>query len=378
MKNLTQFGQKLIFLPDATQGTVRFVTNDQLKKTGTYGVVINTLHLLIGMGVERIKNLGGMHKFMNWDGWLLSDSGGFQVFSLLHRGKWKGKITKDGAIFKSPKDGTQYELTPETSIDIQMALDSDILVTLDDCRDTDISRDEAEESVKNTIVWAERAKNHFEQKYGGTEKTGKLLSCVVQGASFLDLREKCARELTKLNFDGYNFGGYVVDSGGNLVVDEMRVAIENTPAEKFHYAMGVGKPRDIFEGVKLGYRVFDTVLVTRNARHGSVYSTDEIIGETPDQAGSSANSNGLLHIKNAKYAEDKRPIDSKCDCEACQNHSRAYIHNLFKMGEATALQLMTIHNLRFYQRLISGLNLLGTGNSGNANKSYPNMVELMY
>ncbi|MBD3329033.1 tRNA guanosine(34) transglycosylase Tgt [Candidatus Dojkabacteria bacterium] len=339
-----EFGAEYIFLPDATNGAVRYISTATLEKIGIKGVVTNTLHLLILLGIDRMRNLGGMHKFMNWDRWLLSDSGGFQVFSLIHSGKWKGEITDNGAVFKSPRDGTEYQLTPESSIDIQMAIDSDILVVLDDCRAADITREEAEESVQNTINWAGRAKKHFETKYGGSKKSGKKLSCVVQGASFVDLREKCAKELVKIGFDGYNFGGYVVDANGELAVEPMRAVIENTPEDKFKYAMGVGKPQDILTAAKIGYKVFDTVLVTRNARHGSVYSFDELDTE------------GLLHIKNAAYGEDLDPIDSTCDCEACQNHSRAYFHNLLKAKEGVAYSLLSQHNLRFYQRLVDILN----------------------
>lgn len=340
--NIMEFGKKPIFMPDATRGAVRYVTTKQLETIGTEGVVINTLHLLITIGPERIKRLGGMHKFMNWDKYILSDSGGFQVFSLLHSKKWQGKIHKDGADFKAPIDGTTYKLTPESSIDIQMALDSDVLVTLDDCRDAAISREEAEISVNRTILWAERAKNHFEKVYGGSAKTGKLLSCVVQGANYLDLRINCAEELTKIGFDGYNFGGYVVDDKGKLVVEEMKAVFDNTPSDKFHYAMGVGKPVDIIAGLKLGYKVFDTVLVTRNARHGTLYTFDV-----------SQEDGYTLRIKNSKYGEDLSPIDSTCDCEACLNHTRAYFHNLIKSDEAAALSLMSIHNLRFYNRLLN-------------------------
>lgn len=172
--------------------------------------------------------------------------------------------------------------------------------------------------------------------------TGKLLSCVVQGANFPDLRKECAKELVNIGFDGYNFGGFVVDEDGELVLDEMRAVIENTPNDKFKYAMGVGKPEDIRRASDIGYRVFDTVLVTRNARHGTLYSSD-IDGE-------------VLRIGNAEYSTDQKPIDSNCDCYTCQNHSRAYVHHMLKAGEATGMTLATIHNLRYYQRLIEELN----------------------
>lgn len=344
-KIINEFGKKLIFLPDATRGAVRYVTTEQLKATGTTGVVINTLHLLVGMGPERIQRLGGMHKFMNWDGWILSDSGGFQVFSLIHSGKWTGKINNDGAHFREPRTGNKFTLTPESSIDIQIALDSDVLVALDDCRDAEISRYDAEKSIETTLKWAERCHTHFNKVHGGTKKTGKILSAVVQGANFPDLREYCAKELVKMGFDGYNFGGYPVDKNGKLVEEVLKVVIDNIPDDKFRYAMGIGKPEDIIKCAEIGYTVFDTVLVTRNARHGTVYIFD---------------SNGnpqAIHIKNAQYAEDTSPIEEACTCEACRNHSKAYFHNLIKVDEGAALSLLSIHNLTFYQRLIAGLRI---------------------
>jgi queuine tRNA-ribosyltransferase len=340
--DIHDFGKNFVFMPDATRGAVRFLTTEQLKETGTNAIVTNTLHLLMNPGPEKMSEFGGIKKFMNWDGIVLTDSGGFQVFSLIHSGKWKGKVHEDGATFYSPWTGDRYDLTPESSIDIQIQIGSDILVTLDDCRGTDLTREEAEESVDRTIKWAKRCKDHFENVYGGTEKTGKLLSCVVQGANFIDLRKKCAEELTKMGFDGYNFGGFVVDNEGELVIDEMQAVIDNTPKDKFKYAMGVGKPEDIRRAAKIGYTVFDTVLVTRNARHGTLYSSD-----IEDE---------VLRITNQDYAMDERPIDSKCDCYTCRNHSRAYVHQMLKVGEATGMTLATIHNLRYYQRLIEELN----------------------
>jgi queuine tRNA-ribosyltransferase len=331
--------EKYFFMPDATRGAVRYLTTKQLEETGTQAIVTNTLHLLIHPGPDVIQQLGGIKKMMNWSGIVFTDSGGFQLFSLLHSKKWKGEINENGATFKSPKQGNTYNLTPESSIDIQMKIGSDVLVTLDDCTDTGLSRKEAEKSVERTLKWAVRCKEHFNKEYGGSKKTGKLLTCVVQGSNFLDLREYCAKELSKIGFDGYNFGGYVVDKDGELVLDEMNAVIENIPRDTIRYAMGVGKPEDILKSSKIGYNLFDTVLVTRNARHGTVYT-----------------SQGVLRIKNSDMALDQRPIDSKCNCECCKNYSRAYLHHMLKNQEATALTLLTIHNLTYYQDIIKNLN----------------------
>lgn len=338
---LKDFGKKPIFMPDATRGAVRGLTTDQLKEIGVEAFVTNTLHLMMSPGEDIIAQNGGIKKLMDWDGIVLTDSGGFQVFSLIHTGKWKGKVTNNGAIFKAPTTGDIYELTPEKSIDVQMKIGSDILVTLDDCRDTDLTRKEAEESVHRTIEWAYRCRTHFDKEYGGTKETGKLLSCVVQGANYLDLREKCAKELANIGFDGYGFGGFVVDKENKLVVDEMETVANNTPDDKFKYAMGVGKPEDIIDAHKLGYNVFDTVLVTRNARHGSLYSKDV--------------EGNVLHIKNSEYTTDEKPIDSHCDCYACKHFSRAYIHHLIKANEMTGMTLATIHNLRYYMMLMDSI-----------------------
>ena len=331
--------QKYFFMPDATRGAVRYLTTKQLKETGTQAIVTNTLHLLISPGPDVIQELGGIKGFMNWDGIVFTDSGGFQLFSLLHSHKWEGKVHENGATFKSPREGNIYELTPETSIDIQIKLGSDVLVCLDDCRDTNLTRYEAQESVERTLRWAARCKKHFDEVYGGTQKTGKLLTCVVQGANFLDLRAYCAKELVKIGFDGYNFGGYVVDKDGKLVLDEMNAVIENIPKDTIRYAMGVGKPEDILSAAKVGYNIFDTVLVTRNARHGTVYT-----------------SQGVIRIKNSEMALDNSPVDASCSCECCRNYSRAYLHHMLKSNEATALTLLTIHNLTFYQDMIKKLN----------------------
>ncbi len=336
--NLDILKEKLFFMPDATRGAVRYLTTRQLKETGTEAIVTNTLHLLVHPGPDVIQQLGGIKKMMGWDGIVFTDSGGFQVFSLLHSKKWKGKVHENGATFKSPKEGNTYELTPESSIDIQMSIGSDVLVCLDDCRDTNLSQKEAEQSVERTLKWALRCKNHFENEYGGTKKTGKLLTAVVQGANFPKLREQCAKELVKIGFDGYNFGGYVINENGELVIDEMSAVIENIPKDTIRYAMGIGKPEDIIKSAKIGYNLFDTVLVTRNARHGTLYT-----------------SQGVIRIKNSEMSLDQKPVDPNCNCECCQNYSRAYLHHMLKNNEATALTLLTIHNLTYYQDLIKGL-----------------------
>ena len=222
---------------------------------------------------------------------------------------------------------------------MQLAIGSDILVVLDDCRDAEISRTEAKKSVDRTIRWADECKNYLESK---NIKRKIKLSAVVQGANYLDLRKYCAQELVKMDFDGYNFGGAMINRKGNLVTEQMKVVADNTPSDKFKYAMGVGKPEDIIASAKLGYTVFDTVLVTRNARHGTLYVNPKNIQK--------------INIRNAIFRDDLSPIDSTCDCIVCQNYSRAYIHHLLRAKEITGQTLASIHNLYFYQSLIDLLN----------------------
>ncbi|MGI6423199.1 MAG: tRNA guanosine(34) transglycosylase Tgt [Candidatus Dojkabacteria bacterium] len=330
--------ERLFFMPDATRGAVRYLTTRQLEETGTKAIVTNTLHLMMSPGKEVIERLGGIKRMMGWEGIVFTDSGGFQVFSLIHSGRWDGEVGSDGARFRSPVDGRVFELSPESSIDMQMSIGSDVLVCLDDCRDAGVSRGEASESVDRSVAWAKRCRDHFDRVYGGSAKSGKLLTAVVQGGSFLDLRERCARELVDIGFDGYNFGGFVVDSEGRLVVDELAAVIESVPSDGMRYAMGVGKPEDIRVAARMGYNLFDTVLVTRNARHGTLYTSE-----------------GEIRIGNSEMGLDDSPVDKRCSCECCANYTRAYLHHMMKNREAVALTLATIHNLTYYQTLISGL-----------------------
>jgi len=338
---IKDIGKKITFMPDATRGAVRYLTANQLRSTGTKNIVVNTLHLLMNPGPEKIEKLGGIHEFMNWhEGWILSDSGGYQIYSLVYQKRWNAHIDENGAYFKSPVDGKVHVLTPETSVEIQLALGADIVVTLDDCVNQFSDRDVSKRAMDRSLRWSQRALDHF-KRLGGHEK-GSIIAGVVQGSNHLDLREYSSKEMSKMDFDGYNIGGTVADIDGNLVLDEMKVVIDNTPKDKFKYAMGVGKPEDVIAASKLGYTLFDTVLVTRNARHGTLFSFDS--------------EDYRLRIKNARYALDQTPIDSTCDCEACTKHSRAYIHHLLRVGEATGMALATVHNLRFYQRLVDKLN----------------------
>ncbi|MBN2100852.1 tRNA guanosine(34) transglycosylase Tgt [Candidatus Dojkabacteria bacterium] len=321
-----------VFMPDATLGTVRSLTTDQIRETKTEMLVVNTFHLFVSHGVEKMRALGGIKNLMNWEGKILSDSGGYQVYSLIHRKKNMGKVTQYGAYFTSPHDGKKYLLTPENSIDMQMALDSDALVVLDDCRSSEISEKEAEESVRMTTIWAKRAKDHYEKHYSNSKK--KILA-VIHGGNYQKLREKSFRELNSMDFDGYCFGGWPIDEKGRLVKEILTFTCSLMPSDKPKYAMGIGTPEDIKKCLNIGYNVFDCVLPTRNARHGLLYVGKDKIRITKDI-----------------YKMDTDPVDSECDCYTCSNYSRAYLHHLFKYKEITGKTLATIHNLRYYSRLM--------------------------
>ncbi|MEA3357245.1 MAG: tRNA guanosine(34) transglycosylase Tgt [Patescibacteria group bacterium] len=327
-----------IFMPDATLGTVRALTTNQIKDTNTKMLVVNTFHLYLSHGVDAMQKVGGVKKMMNWDGKILSDSGGFQVYSLIHQKKKMGKITQYGAYFNSPVNGSKCLLTPEISIDMQIAIGSDVLIVLDDCRFSDISKNEAEESVKLTTLWAKRAKSHLMKQYPGIASSKKLFA-VVHGGNFKNLRRQSAEELQEIGFDGYCFGGWPINSNGDLVEETLEYTSSLIPDDKPKYAMGIGTPQDIISCVKMGYNMFDCVIPTRNARHGLLYTSE-----------------GKVRISNRKYKTDLQPIDPECDCETCRNYSRAYLHHLFRTSESTGKTLATIHNLRYYSKLMNSLN----------------------
>ena len=321
-------------MPDATLGAVRALTTSQLEETGTRMIVVNTLHLLLSLGQERMRELGGVKKVMDWKGSVLSDSGGFQVYSLIHKNPKMGKITQYGAYFTSPRDGAETLLTPEISIDMQIAIGSDVLVVLDDCHPNVKDKEDTRKSVELTTSWARRAKDHLTEKYPDVAKKKKLFA-VIQGGAYSDMRKMSAEMLMEIGFDGYGFGGWPLDEEGGLLVDLLGEVSELIPDNVPAYAMGIGTPGDIRTCVQLGYQLFDCVIPTRNARHGLLYTRE-----------------GEIRITRAEYSVDAAPLDASCPCETCKRHSRAYLHHLFRSREATAKTLSTIHNLTYYSTLM--------------------------
>lgn len=334
------------FMPIATRGAIKNITPDEVKTLGADIILSNTYHLSQRPGTEILKKFKGLHNFMGWNGPILTDSGGYQVFSLAKM----RKITPEGVRFRSEIDGHEIFLTPESVIDIQLAIGSDIMMILDECPPYPCTYDYASKSLDLTIAWAQRAKIYFDKK---TKKMGDkrpLIFGIVQGSTFLDLRKKCVDELEKLNFDGYAIGGVAVGEPP----EEKRKIIASIapllPASKPRYLMGLGKPEEIVFGVQSGVDMFDCVIPTREARHGQLY-----IRKNGKKPSSTKTWYETMKIKNEQYKFDKKAPDPHCTCYTCTHYTRAYLRHLFSIEEGLALRLATMHNLGFYLDLMKDL-----------------------
>ena len=369
--------QTPFFMPDATRGFVKSIDNKELAAVGTEAMVINTLHLYLQPGTKVIKKAGlsagtsaqagGVHKFMNWPGLLLSDSGGFQVYSLIHQSQELGKIYDDKVIFKSSLDGSKHILTPEKSIQIQFDLGADMMVCLDDCPPNDFHRKDLEKSVARTIVWAKRCRREFDKQIKKRKLTGlskPLLFSVIQGGAELDLRKKCAEALIKIGFDGYGFGARPVDKKGGFLGGVLKFTADLIPKNALRFALGIGRPEDILRCVQMGWDMFDCVIPTREARHGKLYlwqkdmSLRGVAKPRSNPMGSPRSLHSLatkfyetINIGNSKYKSDFTPINGM----NLKNYSKAYLHHLFKVGDPLAMRLATLNNLNFYSTLMSNI-----------------------
>ncbi len=334
------------FFPDATRATIKSVDTQAVLATHTPGMVMNTYHLAnLGL-VDIIAEQGGLHAFTGWTRPIITDSGGFQAMSLVREFNTGGKFTEDGVIFQDAA-GNKLELTPESCIDYQLKLGSDIIMILDDCTKPDMPLTEQLKSVERTVRWAKRARAHFDKVTQGLEKK-PLIFGIVQGGADRELRRKCATELAKLNFDGYAYGGFPINEQNELQVETLQAVVDDTPAEAIKYAMGVGTPDQIVKCVAMGYDFFDVVIPTREARHRKLYVWK---GE-PSALDLDGDFYETITMKNRALQADSGPIDPHCDCHTCTHYSRAYVHALFRADQATAQQLASIHNLRFYSRLM--------------------------
>ncbi|EHJ32664.1 tRNA-guanine transglycosylase [Clostridioides difficile 050-P50-2011] len=314
-----------IFMPVGTQATVKSMTPEELKEIGSQIILSNTYHLYMRPGHELIKRAGGLHKFMNWDKPILTDSGGFQVFSL---GPLR-KIKEEGVEFRSHLDGSKHFLTPEKAMEIQNALGSDIMMAFDECAPYPSDREYVKNSLERTTRWLKRCKD----AHNNTDK--QALFGIIQGGMYKDLREQSAKEITSIDLPGYAIGGLSVGEPKPLMYDVLEHTTPLMPKDKPRYLMGVGSPDDLVEGVIRGVDMFDCVLPTRIARNGTAMT-----------------SQGKVVVRNATYAEDFTPLDPECDCYACKNYSRAYIRHLIKANEILGARLITTHNLHFLLNLM--------------------------
>lgn len=337
------------FMPDATRGFVKFLGNADLISSGTGSVVVNTYHLFLQPGMEIIKKAGGIHKFMNWKNPILSDSGGYQVFSLIHKNPKMGKITEDEVIFKSPLDGKKHTLTPEKAIEIQFDLGVDMMVVLDDPPPNSYSKKKTLAAVERTIRWAKRCKVEYKkqtEKRKISAKDKPLLFGVIQGGEYLDIRKYCAEELIKIGFDGYGFGGRHLDKDGNFMEEMVRQTARFIPEKSLRFALGVGTPEDIVKLYSFGWDMFDCVIPTREGRHGRLFLWKEKGGGLSYET---------INITNEKHGADFSPVDAKCACMLCKNHTRSYLNHLFRLRDPLGGRLAAVHNLKFYMELMNKL-----------------------
>ena len=316
-----------MFMPVGTQATVKTLSPEELKEVNSGIILSNTYHLWLRPGEDIVDQAGGLHKFMNWDGPILTDSGGFQVFSL-SKPKW---ISEEGVKFKSHLDGKELLLTPEKSIAIQNKLDSDIAMSFDECIGFPHTKEYVEQSVERTLRWAKRGKEVF-------NNPRQSLFGIVQGGEFEDLRKHCVEELVKMDFDGYSIGGTAVGEPKDVQYKQVEYSCKYLPEDKVRYLMGVGDPIDIIENVIRGVDIFDCVAPTRLARHGHAHTKY-----------------GKINLKNKKYERDFTPVDENCDCYCCRNYTKAYIRHLIKADETFGQRLLSIHNIRFLIKLTEDL-----------------------
>jgi queuine tRNA-ribosyltransferase len=316
-----------VFMPVGTQATVKSLTPDELEDLGAGIILGNTYHLHMRPGAERIARLGGLHTFMHWRQSILTDSGGFQVFSLARI----NKIEEEGVVFQSHIDGSRHMLSPETAVQTQMLLGSDIAMAFDECNSYPVSYAYASESMQRTVRWAGRSKAVHDHPH-------QALFGIVQGSVFLDLRKTCLEQLAQIGFDGYALGSLSVGESKEEMLAVLETMTPLLPASRPRYLMGVGTPLDIVEAVRLGVDMFDCVMPTRNARNGMLFT-----------------SWGSIQIKNSCYADDNSPIEPGCTCYTCRRFSRAYLRHLFMARELLAYRLNTLHNLHYYLKLMADI-----------------------
>ena len=316
------------FMPVGTAGTVKAMTSEAVAATGAEIILGNTYHLMLRPGAERVARLGGLHRFMNWSGPILTDSGGYQVLSLAKR----RVLTDRGVVFRSHLDGAEIDLTPERAVEVQRLLGADIAMVLDECTPHPVTEDAARQSMALSLGWASRCRDAFQPT------PGHGLFAIVQGSIYPGLRRECAQALIDIGFDGYAIGGLAVGEGRHATFAVLDVTVPVLPTESPRYLMGVGKPADMVGAVARGIDMFDCVIPTRSGRTGQAFTR-----------------HGRLNLRNLRHAEDQAPLDSGCACPCCAGYSRAYLNHLVRAGEMLGGMLLTMHNLHYYQDLMAEL-----------------------
>ncbi len=351
------------FLPDATRASVRTLDAEDVASTGTPGLMVNALHLSSNPGASVIEGVGGIHSFSGWGGPVVSDSGGFQVYSLLHDASGLASVTRRGFSYRFDPGQSRRMLTPERCARTQHRLGSDIAFCLDHCTHPDAPVEEQRQSVANTVEWAGRFKSEMTRLNDGAKgkRARPLLFAVIQGGNSPELRRECLDGLRPLEFDGYGFGGWPTDDSGQLV-DMVGTAAEMAPAGAPLHALGIGNPENLVAAHRLGYGMFDCVLPTRDARHKRLYAFRK--GAEGCQL-EGRDFYEKVYIGDRRHVRDDSPIEEGCDCRCCQRYSRAFLHHLFRVGDHLAMRLATIHNLRFYARLTEKLGRVA-GKAGEA------------
>lgn len=364
-KEMTIKGRKMhlpVFYPDATRGVIRGLDSADLNNANIKGLIVNTYHLMSQPGASVLKQYGGIKEFIGWDGLIISDSGGFQLLSMINENASFGSISSKGITFRrgSKGDKNKYQFTPEKCIQMQFALQADIMICLDNCPSIKATPYDVKTSVDLTIKWARECKEEYNRQVKQrklSDESRPLLFGVIQGGSDREERERCAKELLKIGFDGFGFGGWPLEESGKLDLSLLSDVSVLIPDSYPKYALGIGTPQDIVDCVKIGYTIFDCVLPTRDARHRRLYvfkkdpKTTDIFDDMHFW--------GYQYVLEEKYVRDQRPISEFCDCYTCQNFSRGYLHHLFTIEDVLAPRLATIHNLRMYSILMEAIRSYG-------------------
>ncbi len=343
------------FLPDATHGVVRALDATDLEAVGTHAVVMNTFHLMQRPGSSTVQALGGLHRMSGWSHPIITDSGGFQAYSLIHQNPRNGSLTNQGIVFRPEGTTRKLQLTPEKTVQLQIAYETDVVICLDDCTNADDPSEVQQESVRRTVAWARRCKDEYQRIIADKELTNDqrpLLFAVVQGGADKELRRRCAEALLEIGFDGYGYGGWPIDAQGKLLVDIVNYTRQLIPRQYPMHALGIGHPPSIVACARMGYELYDSAMPTRDARHGRLYT----FAQDPSTSSLLADDwFDYVYVADDRHIKENRPISPWCDCLTCSHYSLGYLHHLYKVNDSLYFRLATLHNLRFMMQLMAKL-----------------------